>query len=216
MWVISEITPEFEKHMLDVLEVYERPYNPDYPVVCFDELSRQLLAATRKSLPMKSGSIKKYDYEYKRNGTVNLFVAVEPKGEKRYVVVTKHRKKKDFATVVKKLVTKKYRKAKKLIFVLDNLNTHTKETLIEALGEKEGKKIARKIELHYTPKHGSWLNQAEIENHILSQQCLKRRIPTFQTMQHQVACWVKRRNDKGVGINWQFSREKAKEKFHLT
>lgn len=215
MWVISEITPEFEKRMFDVLEVYERPYDPKYPVICFDEISKQLLAETRNSLPMHSGKLKKYDYEYERNGTVNLFVIVEPKGKKRKVYVTKHRKKKDFAKVVKKLVTKIYKKAKKLIFVLDNLNTHNKQTLLDVLGEKEGKKIARKIEWHYTPKHGSWLNQAEIENHVLSQQCLTRRIPTFQTMQHEVACWVRKRNDKGIGINWQFTREKAQEKFKL-
>lgn len=216
MWVISKITPEFEKKMFDVLEVYERPYNPAHPVVCFDEMSKQLLAETRDALPMKSGKVKKYDYEYTRNGTVNLFVAVEPKGKKRRVFVTKHRKKKDFAKVVKKLVTKVYKKAKRIIFVLDNLNTHNKKTLIEILGEKEGKKIAKKIEWHYTPKHGSWLNQAEIENHVLSQQCLNRRVPTFQTMQHEVAAWVKKRNQKGVGINWQFTREKATAKFQLT
>lgn len=216
MWVISKITPEFEKKMLDVLEVYERPYNPAHPVVCFDEMSKQLLAETRDALPMKSGKVKKYDYEYTRNGTVNLFVAVEPKGKKRRVFVTKHRKKKDFAKVVKKLVTKVYKKAKRIIFVLDNLNTHNKKTLIEILGEKESKKIAKKIEWHYTPKHGSWLNQAEIENHVLSQQCLNRRVATFQTMQHEVAAWVKKRNQKGVGINWQFTREKATAKFQLT
>jgi len=215
MWVISKITPEFEKRMLDVLEVYERPYDAKYPVICFDEMSKQLLAETRDFLPMKSGRTKKYDYEYTRNGTANLFVAVEPKGKKRRVFVTKHRKKKDFAKVVKKIVTKVYKKAKKIILVLDNLNTHNKKTLIEILGEKEGEKIAKKIEWHYSPKHGSWLNQAEIENHVLSQQCLNRRIPTFQTMQHEVAIWVKKRNEKEVGINWQFTREKAKEKFHL-
>lgn len=99
--------------------------------------------------------------------------------------------------------------------MLDNLNTHNKETLIEVLGEKEGKKVNKKIEWHYTPKHGSWLNQAEIENHVLSQQCLKRRISTFQTMQHEIAAWVKKRNEKGVGIDWQFTRQKAKEKFRL-
>lgn len=215
MWVISEITPAFEEHMLDVLEVYERPYNAEYPVICFDEISKQLLVETRTALPIEPGRLKKCDFEYIRNGTVNLFVVIEPKGKKRYVFVTKHRKKKDFATVIKKLVSKVYKKAKKIILVLDNLNTHNKQTLLSMLGDKEGKKIARKIEWHYTPKHGSWLNQAEIENHVISQQCLNRRLPTFQAMQHEVACWVKQRNEKGIGINWQFTRQKAQEKFKL-
>jgi transposase len=215
MWVISKITPEFEKRMLDVLEVYERPYDPKYPVICLDEISKQLLAETRDSLPMQAGKVKKCDYEYARHGTVNLFVIVEPKGKKRYVFVTKHRKKEDFAKVVKKLVRKVYKRVKKVIVVLDNLNTHNKQTLIEVFGEKEGSTIARKIEWHYTPKHGSWLNQAEIENHVLSLQCLNRRIATFQRMQHEVAEWVKKRNEKRMGIVWQFTREKAKKKFKL-
>lgn len=215
MWVISEITPEFEKSMLAVLEVYERQYNPDYPVICFDEVTRQLLSETRKALAMQPGKLKRFDYEYERRGTVNLFVVIEPKGKKRYIFVTKHHKKKDFARVIKKLVTQIYRRAKKLILVLDNLNTHREETLIEVFGERIGKAIGKKIEWHYTPKHGSWLNQAEIENHVLSQQCLKRRIPTFQRIQHEIAVWVKKRNLKDIGITWQFTREKAREKFHL-
>jgi hypothetical protein len=215
MWCIPTITPEFEKKMLDVLEVYERPYDEKYPVICFDEISKQLLAETRAPLPIQSGKAKRYDYEYTRNGTVNLFVAVEPKGKKRYIFPTKQRKKKDFAKVIQKLVTKKYRRAKKILLVTDNLNIHTEKTITEVLGEKEGKKITGKIEWHYTPKHASWLNQAEIENHALSTQCLKRRIPTFQTMQHEISVWAKDRNKKQIGIHWQFTREKALDKFQL-
>lgn len=216
MWAIPKITPLFEKRMLDLVEIYGRPYDPNYAVVCFDEKSKQLLEDARQSIIVKSGKPAKYDYEYIRHGTVNLFVAVEPKGKKRHVFVTKHRKKKDFAKVVKKLVTKTYKKAKKIILVVDNLNIHSKKTLIAVFGEKEGKKLNKKIEWHYTPKHASWLNQAELEIHSLSTQCLKRRIPTFQKMQSEVAAWVKHRNRKGIGINWQFDEITAKEKFKLS
>lgn len=201
--------------MLDVLAVYERPYDEKYPVICFDEISKQLLSETREPLPIQTGKAKRYDYEYTRHGTVNLFVAVEPKGKKRYIFPTKRRTKKDFAKVIQKLVKKKYKKAKKIIFVMDNLNIHTEKTLTEVFGEKEAKKITRKIGWHYTPKHASWLNQAEIENHSLSTQCLRRKIPTFQTIQHEVAVWTNNRNQKQIGINWQFTREKAIDKFQL-
>jgi transposase len=201
--------------MLDVLEVYERPYNPKKPVICFDEKSKQLLSETRKSIPMRKGRIKRRDYEYKRHGTVNLFVAVEPKGKKRVVTVTRRRTKKDFAGFIKKLVGRIYKDAEKIVLVLDNLNTHTKETIKEILGKKEAAEICRKLEIHYTPVHASWLNMAEIEIGILTQQCLKRYICSFQAMQHQTAIWVKERNKKGAGINWQFTREKAVKKFNL-
>jgi hypothetical protein len=215
MWAIPNVTPLFEKRMLDLVNVYGRPYDPKYPVVCFDEKSKQLLENARQGITEKSGKPAKYDYEYIRHGTVNLFVAVEPKGKKRYVFVTKHRKKKDFAKVVKKLVTNIYRRTKKIILVVDNLNIHSKKTLLAVFGEKEGKKLSKKIEWHFTPKHASWLNQAELEIHSLSTQCLKRRIPTFQKMQSEVAAWVKDRNEKEVGINWQFNTKTAREKFKL-
>lgn len=215
MWAIPTVTPLFEKRTLDLTDVYARAYDEKYPVVCFDEKSKQLLEDARETVSVTQGKSAKYDYEYIRHGTVNLFVAVEPKGKKRYVFVTKHRKKKDFAKVVKKLVTKIYKRAKKIIFVTDNLNIHSKKTLSAVFGEKESKKLNKKIEWHYTPKHASWLNQAELEIHSLSTQCLKRRIPTFQKIQSETAAWVKDRNEKGVGINWQFTREKAKQKFKL-
>lgn len=216
MWCIPKVTEEFKQKMLDVLEVYERPYDSKYPVVCMDEKSKQLLKDTRTPILRKPGKPTKIDYEYERNGTVNLFVAVEPKAGKRTVRVTRHRGKKDYASFIKYLVTYVYRKAEKVVLVEDNLNTHNKEALIEILGEKEGKKIARKIEWHFTPKHASWLDQAEIEIHSLETQCLNRRIPDFHTMQSEVAACVKKRNIDKCKINWQFTREKAKEKFKLS
>jgi len=216
MWCIPKVTADFKKRMLDVLKVYERPYDPQKPVVCLDEKSKQLLKDTRGSIVGKPGKPSRADYEYERNGTCNLFVAIEPKAGKRTVRVTRHRAKKDYASFIKHLVTYVYRKAKKVVLVEDNLNTHSKETLIEVLGEKEGGKIARKIEWHFTPKHASWLDQAEIEIHSLEQQCLNRRIPDFHTMQSEVASCVRKRNQDKCGINWQFTREEAKQKFHLS
>jgi len=213
MWCIPHVTPEFKKKMLDVLEVYERPYDPKRPVVCMDEKSKQLLKDTKTGVLGKPGTQAKADYEYKRNGTCNLFVAAEPKGKKRIVRVTRKRTGKDYASFIKFLVTHVYKKVKKVILVEDNLNTHNKETLIEILGEKEGKKIAGRIEWHFTPKHAGWLDQAEIEIHSLETQCLNRRIPDFHTMQSEVAACVRKRNKDKCGINWQFTREKAKEKF---
>lgn len=208
------MTPEFEKNMLDVLEVYERPYDPKKPVVCLDEKSKQLLEETRAPTKTAPGRVAKADYEYKRNDTCNLFVAVEPKGNKRTVRVTRHRGGIDWALCIRYLLRHVYKRIQKLVLVEDNLNTHTKDTLIKHLGD-EGKRLARKIEWHYTPKHASWLDQAEIEIHALEAQCLNRRIPDFHTMQSEVAACVRKRNRDRCGINWQFTREKAKKKFHL-
>jgi hypothetical protein len=202
--------------MLDVLKVYERPYDPQRPVVCLDEKSKQLLKETRLPIGGKPSKPARTDYEYERNGTCNLFVAVEPKGRRRIVRVTRKRTGKAYASFVKYLVDRVYEGVEKVAIVEDNLNTHNKETLIEILGEKEGKRIAQKIEWHYTPKHASWLDQAEIEIHALEQQCLNRRIPDFQTMQSEVAACVRKRNHDRVGINWQFTRERAIQKFRLS
>lgn len=204
--------------MLDVLEVYERPYDARYPVVCLDEKSKQLLKETRKPLLQTNGKPYRGDYEYERNGTCNLFVAIEPKAKKRFVVVTKQRGKYEFARMVGLLVVHYLEKehAEKVVLVTDNLNTHGNQTFIDVFGKKTGTFLAEHIEWHYTPKHASWLNQAEIEIHSLEQQCLNRRIPDFQTMQSEVAACVRKRNNDKCGINWQFTREKAKEKFHLT
>lgn len=215
MWCIPTITPEYERKMNDVLEVYERPYDPKRPVVCIDEKSKQLLKETRLPIATKRRKVSKTDYEYERNGTCNLFVAVEPKGNKRRVRITRHRGGKDWASFIKYLLRHVYKRIKTLVLVEDNLSTHNEHMLIEHLGKKEGRQIARKIEWHYTPKHASWLDQAEIEIHSLEQQCLNRRIPDFHTMQSEVAACVKKRNQDQCGITWQFTREKAKKKFHL-
>lgn len=202
--------------MLDVLSVYERPYDPKYPVVCLDEKLKQLTKDVRNTVSCKPAKPQRQDYEYERKGTCHLFVAVEPKGGKRAVRVTKRRTKRDYASFVKYLVTKVYKEAGRIILVEDNLNTHNENTLAESLGEEAGGKIAERIEWHYTPKHASWLNQAEIEIHSLEQQCLKRNIPTFQDMQSEVAACVRKRNEDKCKIVWQFTREKAKEKFRLS
>ncbi len=216
MWCIPKITPEFVRKMLDVLEVYSRDYDPKLPVVCLDEKSKQLTKEIRLPLNSRPGKVARTDYEYKRNGTVNLFVAVEPKGGKRTVRITRRRTGRDYASFVKYLVLDVYRKATRIVLVEDNLNTHNEKTLIEQLGETEGKWMASRIEWHFTPKHASWLDQAEIEIHSLETQCLNRRIPDFHTMQSEVAACVRKRNQDKCGITWQFTREKAKEKFNLS
>jgi len=215
MWCIAEVNACYVEKMMDVLEVYERPYDPKFPVVCFDEKTKQLLDDVKIPIQAKPGKIKRVDYNYKRKGVVNLFVAVEPKGKKRYVTVTKQRTKSDFAKEMEKLAMKKYREAEKIALITDNLNIHSKKAVLEILGEEKGKKVNDRIEWHYTPKHASWLNMAEIEINALSNQCLKRKISSFQKMQKQVAAWKNNRNSKKVGIDWQFTREKAEKKFKI-
>lgn len=215
MWCIPALTAEFIKDRFDVLEVYERPFDPQKPVVCIDEKSKQLLKDSRALIQTKRRKLTRMDYEYKRNGTCNIFVAIEPKGRKRIVRVTKHRRKKDYALFIKYLADKVYRNADKIILVEDNLNTHNEESLIETFGRKTGKRISAKIEWHSTPKHASWLNQAEIEIHALGTQCLKRRIGTFQEMQSEMAACVNKRNKDKCGIKWQFTRIEAGRKFRL-
>lgn len=215
MWCIPKVTPEYEQKMLDVLEVYERPFDPKFPVICVDEKSKQLIEDSRPGILAKPGCIARQDYEYVRHGTVNLFVAVEPKGNRRKVKVTKHRKKGDFVNFVQRLVEGDYRKAQKVILVLDNLNTHFEKPFREILDPTQADRLLKRIEFHHTPKHASWLNQAEIEIQALSTQCLSQSISTFQTMQHQVAVWTRERNLNKIGINWKFTSKKAREKFHL-
>lgn len=201
--------------MMDVLAVYEKPYDARYPVICLDEKSKQLIDDVRNQQPVQAGKPRRIDFEYKRNGTINLFAAVEPKAGTRHITVTKRRTKNDFATWIRWLVTQPYRNAKKIIMVLDNLNTHTEKAIQETFGTEEAEALLKRIEFHHTPKHASWLNQVEIELAALSTQCLSQRIPTFQDMQHQVAVWQRERNMHRIGINWTFTREKARQKFHL-
>lgn len=215
MWCIPFITPEYKTRMLDVLEVYERPYNPRFPVVCLDENSKPLLRDARATLRVRKGKPGRADYEYERHWICNLFVAVEPKAGKRTVRVTRRRTKQEDSSFIKHLALTGYKKAKKIVRVEDNLNTHGEKVLTGVFGEREGRKIAKKMEWHFTPKHASWLDQAEIEIHALEQQCLKRRIGEFQMLQKEVAACVRRRNQDRCRINWQFTRKKATVKFRL-
>ena len=163
MWCIQEITPEYRKCMYDILDLYEEPYNPAKPVVGIDEKPKQLIEDSRKPIPLKQGKVAKQDYEYIRRGKANIFMAVEPKGGKRYTQVTDQRTKKDFAIFIKELVDKRYAAAELIRIVADNLNTHKPKSLHETFGDEEANRILQKIEFHYTPKHASWLNVAEIE-----------------------------------------------------
>ena len=194
--------------MEDVLECYERPYNKDEPVVCVDEKSLQLLET-----PRASGRPDRIDYEYKRHGTRNLFVAVEPKRGRRRVEVTLRRTKQDFARFMDALVMGTYRRAKKVHVVLDNLNTHNDEALIAGLGERRAKRLLERIEWHHTPKHASWLNAVEGEIGILDRQCLKRRIGTEEKLKDEVTAWLERRNAERTPIIWTFTRASARETF---
>ena len=214
MWCIPELTEVYIERMLDILELYERPYNPKKVIICFDEKSKQLLAHKRNPLPAKPGMPERYDSEYVRKGTVNLFVAVEPKAGKRHILIRKLRTGEDFAIFIDWLVTL-YPKANKIIIVLDNLNTHAEKWIFETFEKKKAEKIMKKIEFHKTPKHGSWLNMAEIEISVLETECLNRRIPDLETLQKEVAAWMKMRNDQKAQIDWKFTREKAREKFKL-
>jgi hypothetical protein len=215
MWCIPKLTHEFIERMMDILELYERDYNPKMPVICFDEKSVQFLAHIRTPLPMKSGMPQRYDSEYKRKGTANIFVFVEPKAGIRHLIVRKRRTGDDFAVCMDALVDF-YPDADKIIVVQDNLNTHTIKSLIKAFDEEKATKIVEKLEFHYTPKHGSWLNMAEIEISILATVCLRRRIQDQDTLQKQITAYESRRNDQRARINWRFTRERAKEKFKIS
>ena len=198
--------------MEDLLKLYAKPFNKKEPVVCFDEKSKQLLADSRIGKGVMPGKIAIRDYEYVRNGTENIFVAVEPKAGKRLTKVTKRRTKQDYAFFIKELV-EKYPYAERIHLVQDNLNTHNEGSLLVAFGKRETKQIMRRIKFHPTPKHASWLNMAEIEIGVLSRQCLKRRIPTRKKLQSEVLAWERQSNKAKRTITWEFTTEKAKEVF---
>lgn len=202
--------------MYSLLELYERLYNPLEPVVCLDEMSKQLLEHKRPPIPLTPCHGIREDSEYIRKGTRCLFIAVEPKGNKRIIKITKRRTKKDFANVVKELIDTEYAEAKSLHLVVDNLNTHFPDSFYEAFEPDEAKRILEKIQFHYTPKHGSWLNIAEIEIRILNKQCLDRRIPDETLLKQEVDAWVTERDTQQKGIDWKFDREKAIKKFNLS
>jgi transposase len=212
-WVIPpKANAEFAWRMEDVLAVYTRPYDPKRPQVCMDEVSKQLLADTREPLPVAPGRPARVDYEYERRGTANLFLFCEPLQARRWVAVTDRRTAADWAHQIKDLVDVRYPEAERIVLVADNLNTHTPAALYETFPPAEAKRLADKLELHYTPKHGSWLNMAELELSVLSRQCLDRRIPDKALLAAEVAAWQDRRNAAGGTVDWRFTTEDARIK----
>jgi len=198
--------------MEDVIDVYHRPHDPARPVVCVDEGGKQLIGEVREPLPVRAGSPAKEDYEYERHGVANLFLAFEPLGGRRVVEVTDRRTAVDFARFVQHLLDVVYPSAAKVVLVTDNLNTHATGSLYEAFPPEEARRLADRIEWHYTPKHGSWLNMAEIELSVLARQCLDRRIPDRETLAREVAAWEAKRNAAGVKADWQFTTADARVK----
>jgi len=198
--------------MEDVLEVYHRPYDPQRPMVCLDESNKQLIAEVREPLPPKPGAVAKQDCEYERRGTANIFMAVEPLAGKRTVHVTDRRTRIDWARFIQYLLTTVYPEAAVLVLVMDNLNTHTIGSLYEAFAPATARALATRLEIHYTPKHGSWLNMAETELSILCGQCLDRRIADKEFMASEVSAWEQKRNACQSKINWQFSTADARIK----
>ena len=198
--------------MEDVLEVYHRPHDPEYPVVCVDETSKQLISETRVPIKAKPGQPARHDYEYERNGTANLFMMFAPLEGWRHVEVTDHHTAVDFAHMLRDLSDTHFPGAKKIVLMEDNLNTHKPASLYEAFPAAEARRLVERFEWHYTPKHGSWLNMAESELSVLSGQCLDRRIPDKQTLTEEVAAWEHARNKKHVKADWQFTTADARVK----
>jgi hypothetical protein len=202
--------------MEDVIEVYHRPYDPKRPVVCIDELPVQLIGETRTPIRAKPGRPERYDYEYRRNGTANLFLAFAPLVGWRRVEVTERRTAKDFGTFLRYVVDEVYEEAQKVVLVTDNLNVHAAGSLYEAFDPATARRLSEKIEWHYTPKHGSWLNVAECEFAVLTRQCLDRRIESIDELRRQVEAWEIARNERLVEVNWQFATDDARIKLrHL-
>ncbi len=198
--------------MYRLLNLYNKAYDPANPVVCFDEKSKQLLEDSRIPIPMKPGQVKKYDYEYRRKGTCNIFVAVEPKAGKHFIKVTDQRTRQDFAKFIKWLVEVKYKSAKKIKLVLDNLNTHFEKSFYETFSEHECSRLLKKIDFIYTPKHASWLNMAEIEINLLDHECLDRNIGNRSDLESEINAWTKRNNREKRKLNWSFTKYKADKK----
>ena len=198
--------------MEDVLDVYTRLYDEEHPLICMDETSKQQIMEVRKPVAAKPGQEYRYDGEYKRNGVSNLFMFFAPLEGWRHVKVTDRRTKVDWAEAVRELVDDHFPKAKRITIVMDNLNTHCPSSLYETFHPDEAKRILDRLDIHYTPKHGSWLNMAEIELSVLGRQCLSQRIPDQQTLQREIAAWKKNRNTKGATVDWRFKTEDARIK----
>jgi hypothetical protein len=195
-----------------VLDVYKRPYSSIYPVVCMDESPKQLIEQIHQPIAMKVGRPARVDYDYIRNGVVNIFMANEPLKGKRLVEVTESKTKKDWATFMKKLADTEYPKAKRITIVMDNFQTHYPSSFYETFEPKEAKRLWDRFEFIYTPKHGSWLNMAEIELHVLNGQCLKRHLATKREVEEEIMAWQTHRNNKRSKINWQFTTPDARIK----
>jgi hypothetical protein len=198
--------------MEDVLEVYHRPYDERRPLVCLDEASKQLIGETVQPLPAEPGQPERFDYEYVRNGTVNLFMISEPLLGWRHVEVTERRTAQDFAEVVRWVVEELHPDAEKVVLVMDNLNTHKLASLYETFPPEQARRIAERLEIHHTPKHGSWLNMAEIELSVLSGQCLDQWLESKEAVRQEVGAWEDDRNEHQVGVNWQFTTADARIK----
>jgi hypothetical protein len=198
--------------MEDVLEVYKRPYDPKRPVVCLDETSKQLIGEVATPVPAAPGQVAQYDYEYVRNGVANIFMISEPLAGQREVEVTDRRTKKDYALCLRKIADEMYPKAKVIVLVQDNLNTHSPASLYEAFAPEEARRLMSRFEVHYTPKHGSWLDMAEIELGILGRQCLARRIDNVEGLRRETKTWKTDRNATKAKVNWQFTTADARIK----
>jgi hypothetical protein len=208
------VSAEFVAAMEDVLDLYEEPYDPSRPKVNFDETSKQLIGETRAPLPAAPGQPARYDYEYERNGTRNLFMFTEPQAGWRHIAVTERRTGLDFAHQMQWLVDVRYPEAEMIGVIMDNLNTHKPASLYEAFIPAEARRLLKKLEFHYTPKHGSWLNMAEIELSILSRQCLDRRISDEATLRREITAYEDTRNAAKATIAWRFTTTDAREKLH--
>ena len=211
-WCIPKASARFVAQMEDVLSVYQQPYDAKRPQVCLDEIHKNLRSTPRGEIPMTEGKAKREDYEYERNGKCALFLVVEPLAGFRQVWVRSQRTKLDFALVLKELVEDLYLDADKIVLVTDNLNIHHAACLYERFSPAEARRIAEKIEWHYTPVHASWLNIAECELSVLKRQCLRSRLPDLSTVTEKVSAWVRHRNDKQLGIDWRFTAQDARIK----
>jgi len=196
--------------MEDVLELYQMPYDPDIPMICMDEKPYQLIGETREPLPTIKGSIAKQDYEYIRNGTCSIFLFCEPLAGRRHTIAYKQRTCVDWAMQIKELLTVHYPQAPLIRLVMDNLNTHSVASLYKAFPPNEARQLAKRLEIHYTPKHGSWLNIAEIELSVLSRQCLNRRIHDLDLLNRELACWDSQRNTGASSVRWQYTVDEAR------
>lgn len=202
--------------MEDVLEIYKLRYDAQRPVICMDEMPKQLMAEKNEPLTCQAGTPARQDYEYKRNGVADLFMIFEPLQGKRFVEITAKRRKVEWATVMKKVADELYPQVEKIVVVLDNLNTHTPSAFYETFAPEEARRLLERFEFHFTPKHGSWLNMAEIELSALTRQCLDRRLPDIPTLIHEVQAWQQQRNDEVVKVLWQFQTTDARTKLkHL-